>query len=151
MAGPSKSGKTKLLKKILTSNSNLIEPQINRIVYCYSRWQDSFNNLTQIVPQVEFKHGLPDIEEFDHLKNNLLVLDDLMREGGKDSSIYDIFTVDSRRLTCPQYLIEGYKDAVESQDFGYLYLDFTQTTQKSMRVLTGICPDEQRIIYQIKS
>ena len=149
------------------------------------------------MPRIEFKQGLPDIEDFDQNKNNLLILDDLIKEGGKDNSIYDIFTIDSHHKNisvffvtqnlfpkeknsrtislncnyiiilnnprdraqifhiamrmfpeCPQYLIECYTDAVESIDYGYIYLDFTQTKPKAMRVQTGICKDEQRIIYQ---
>jgi uncharacterized membrane protein (UPF0182 family) len=122
-----------------------------------------------------------------------------MKEGGKDSSIYDIFTEDSHHknisvffLTqnlfpkeknartislncnyiivlnnprdraqifhlarqmfpeCPQYLLECYKDSVENKEYGYLYLDFTQTTSNNSRVQTGICLDEERIVYQLK-
>jgi ABC-type phosphate/phosphonate transport system ATPase subunit len=64
IAGPSKSGKTTLLRKILQSNQNLIHPQVERIVYCYSRWQDGFEKLQLTVPAIEFHQGLPDIEEF---------------------------------------------------------------------------------------
>ena len=95
LAGPSKSGKTHLLKKILTEHINLIRPVIDRIVYCFSRWQPGFEELRQISPPVEFNQGLPDIDNFSSTSNNLLILDDLMREGGKDTSVYDIFTVDS--------------------------------------------------------
>ena len=93
IAGPTKSGKTTLLKKILTNHKQMISHPIDRIVYCYSRWQDAFDDLQNSL-SIEFKEGLPDIEDFDSKKNNLLILDDLMCESCKDNSIYDIFTVD---------------------------------------------------------
>ena len=95
IAGPSGSGKTTLLKKILINLNELINVNIDRIVYCYSRWQSTFDELKRIIPNIEFNNGLPDIEDFNKEKNNLLILDDLMKECGKDSSIVDVFTVDS--------------------------------------------------------
>ena len=35
IAGPSKSGKTSLLLKILQANKDIIHPEPQRIVYCY--------------------------------------------------------------------------------------------------------------------
>ena len=81
-------------QKILINHEQMITHPIDRIVYCYSRWQEAFEDLQKSLP-IEFKEGLPDIEDFDSKKNNLLILDDLMRESCKDTSIYDIFTVDS--------------------------------------------------------
>ena len=46
------------------------------------------------------------------------------------------------------FLLECFNNAVESREFGYLFLDFTQTTQRQHRVQTGILPNELRIIYQ---
>ena len=95
ISGPSGSGKTTLLKKILINLNELINVNIDRIVYCYSRWQSTFDELKRIIPNIEFNNGLPDIEDFNKEKNNLFILDDLMKECGKDSSIVDVFTVDS--------------------------------------------------------
>jgi GTPase SAR1 family protein len=197
IAGPTKSGKTTLLKKILTNHEQMISHPIDRIVYCYSRWQDAFDELQNSL-SIEFKEGLPDIEDFDSKKNNLLILDDLMRESCKDNSIYDIFTVDSHHknisvffltqnlfpkeknartisLNCNyiittsnprdraqlfnlarqmypnnmQFLLESFKDSMD-KPYGYTVLDLTQTTPGYLRVQTGICPGEERIIYQEK-
>lgn len=197
IAGPTKSGKTTLLKKILSYHKQMITHKIDRIVYCYSRWQDAFDELKQTC-EIEFKEGLPDIEEFDSQKNNLLILDDLMRASCNDNSIYDIFTVDSHHknisvffltqnlfpkeknartisLNCnyiittsnprdraqlfnlarqmypnnTQYLLECFKDSMD-KPYGYTVLDLTQTTPSYLRVQTGICPGEERIVYQEK-
>ena len=81
---PSKSGKTTLLKKILNDHIHLIKPVIEKIVYCYSRWQENFEILKFLSPKIEFHQGLPDIEEFNNKTNNLLILDDLMKESSKE-------------------------------------------------------------------
>ena len=48
IAGPTKSGKTTLLKKILTNYEQMISHPIDRIVYCYSRWQDALTILKNL-------------------------------------------------------------------------------------------------------
>jgi len=96
LAGPSKSGKTTLIQKILNQNSVLIDKPPTKIVYCYSVWQPIFDYLQlQEDPKIEFNKGLPDFDQFDSNENNLLVLDDLMQECGQDDSICKMFTVDS--------------------------------------------------------
>ena len=69
IAGPTKSGKTTLLKNILTNYEQMISHPIDRIAYCYTRWQDAFDDLQNTI-SIEFKEGLPDIEDFDSKKNN---------------------------------------------------------------------------------
>ena len=199
IAGPTQSGKTTLLTKILEKSPKIFDHTPERIVYCYKLWQDSFYKLKKIIPGIEFNQGLPDLDMFDSKINNLLILDDLMNESGNDTNIYSLFTVHSHHknisvfyltqnifpkeknartinLNCgyliilnnprdpsqihhlarqmfpnnSKFLIECYEDACESKQFGYLFLDFTQTTSKDFRVQTGIV-DEKRIIYQIKN
>ena len=83
-----KSGKNTLPKKILINHEQMIEKFIvildgkKHLMIC-----------KRSLPK-QFKEGLPDIEDFGSKKNNLLIFDDLMRESCKDTSIYDIFTVD---------------------------------------------------------
>ncbi len=58
ISGPSKSGKTTLLKKILTHRYELIDKEIDSITYCYTRWQDAFEQLKEILPNINFNQGL---------------------------------------------------------------------------------------------
>ena len=96
VTGPSKSGKSTLLNSILQMNQILIDKNIDKIVYCYSRWQEAYKtDLLNVYPKIEFKFGLPEIDEFDSDKNNLIIMDDLMHEAGNDKSIYNLFTIDS--------------------------------------------------------
>jgi ABC-type proline/glycine betaine transport system ATPase subunit len=46
LAGPSQSGKTTLIKKIIIEN-NLIEPCPSRIIYCYAIWQTAYDELIE--------------------------------------------------------------------------------------------------------
>jgi len=108
ISGPTQSGKTTLLSKILFfSDKGLVRPAPNRIVYCYSVWQKAFEdiqmsragpahlNTTSNTANLEFKEGLPEMSDFDPKLNNILILDDLMTEAGKDQKVLRIFTVDS--------------------------------------------------------
>lgn len=192
MAGPSGSGKTELLTQIL--QSSIIDPPPDNIIYCYSRWQDRFNSMVGI----QFNEGLMDVDTLDSTKRNLIILDDLMTKCEKDSSILNLFTVDSHHKNLsvffltqnlfsqgrysrsislnahymillnsprdrsqinflsrqmfpsnPKFLVECYEDATSKQ-FGYLFLDFKQTTDNKFRVQTGILPNDTRIVYQQK-
>ena len=95
LAGPSKSGKTTLLTKILINNKRLIDRPPDKIYYSYARWQQNFEDLIKLLPDIIFIEGLPDIDEFNESLNNLLILDDLMTECGKNDDIKKIFTIDS--------------------------------------------------------
>ena len=195
ICGPTQSGKSTFLKQILYKNQSLIEPAPERIVYCYAKWSDGFNDLKQVTPYIEFVEGLPDISQFNSQQNNLLILDDLMNEAEQNKSILELFTTDSHHsnisvfltsqnifsqgkyartisLNChyliilnnprdkaqvhhlarqmfptnSQYLIECYEDATQ-QKYGYLFLDFKQSTDNKHRVQSGITYDSTRIIY----
>ena len=175
LAGSTKSGKTTLLKKILINHDQMISHPIDRIVYCYSRWQNAFDDLQKSI-SIEFKEGLPDIEDFDsnkftvdsHHKNisvffltqNLFPKEKNARTISLNCN-YIITTSNPRdraqlfnlaRQMYPnnmQFLLESFKDSMD-KPYGYTILDLTQTTPGALRVQTGICPGEERIIYQEK-
>jgi hypothetical protein len=101
IAGPTQSGKTSLLSKVLSNLVHLIQPNPTRIVYCYSRPQEAFKSMSGI----EFNEGLPNLDEFDPKENNLIILDDLMDQCEKDKSILNLFTVDSHHKNISTFLI----------------------------------------------
>lgn len=91
IAGPSKSGKTTLLVKILNSQQTAIDVIFDRIVYCYGvELPQTFKELAHL--NVEFHRGIPVNIKFDPSKNNCLVLDDLMQECAESKLISDYFT-----------------------------------------------------------
>ena len=108
IAGPSKSGKTTIISKIISqSDRGLVAPPPDQIVYCYKRWQKAYEDikLSRVSPAqfksesdqatIEFIEGMPDFSFFDSSKKTLLILDDLMTECGKSPKIMEIFTIDS--------------------------------------------------------
>jgi hypothetical protein len=98
IGGPSKSGKTYLTLKMLKANQIIFNKPPTKIVYCYTRFQDKYKELDDVLPKIEFVQGLPEMEIFVPNENNLVILDDLMSECGEDLRIKNLFTIDSHHL-----------------------------------------------------
>ena len=92
VAGPSQSGKTHFVTNLLQNLKNLINPIPEKIIYCYSAWQDKFDLLVNEIENIEFKKGLDDL---DNIENSLVILDDLMTECVNDEEVVKLFTVGS--------------------------------------------------------
>lgn len=105
IAGPTQSGKTSLLKKILIYNPILFDVPPENIIYCYSTWQSNFESFGEINPKIKFNKGLPDIDEIDSSKTSVIILDDLMKECEEDSSIQKLFTIDSHHKNISVFFI----------------------------------------------
>ena len=92
IAGPTQSGKTTWTRNLIQNMSDWIEPCPQRIVWCYTQWQPMYGTMKG----VEFVRDIPpNLEEdgyFDLNSRNLLVLDDLMTEVGKDEKITNLYT-----------------------------------------------------------
>ncbi len=104
-AGPSRSGKTTLLEQILIDNIILIQPNVNRIIYCYARWQNNYDYLKTIIKNIEFNEGLFNIEAISANDKTLLVLDDLTHLCEKDESVLNLFTTDSHQKNISVFLL----------------------------------------------
>ena len=96
VAGCTQSGKTLWVKSLLENAQTTISPTPQRIIWCYGQWQPSYFDMMRIMPGIEFNEGIPDdIDNADCLdvsQRNLIVLDDLMAQSGKDKRISDLFT-----------------------------------------------------------
>ena len=86
VAGPTGSGKTRFVFRLIENARTTIDPPPRRIVYCYGEYQKLFDKY----PRVNFHRGLPDLEDFDGKEPVLLVIDDLMNE--TDESVANLFT-----------------------------------------------------------
>ncbi|CAH3184743.1 unnamed protein product, partial [Porites lobata] len=97
IAGPSGSGKTDLVEQWLRY-LNVFQAKPRKIVYAYDRWQPRFERMQQ-KDGIQFYRGLPDprhlTQWFGRTRGGVLVLDDLMEEGGQDKRVLDLFTKDS--------------------------------------------------------
>jgi hypothetical protein len=86
VAGPSTSGKTWFVFRLIKHVDRLIVPAPKKILYCYGEFQPSFSEF----PEVEFHEGLPDVSRFDGRQRVLLIIDDLMNEA--DQNVCNLFT-----------------------------------------------------------
>ena len=86
VAGPTSSGKTQFVLRLIRHADELIHPPPERILYCYGEFQPSFLEL----PQIEFHEGFPDVTRFDGRHRYLLIIDDLMNE--VNQNVCNIFT-----------------------------------------------------------
>ena len=97
VAGPSGSGKSELVEQWLRY-LNVFQVKPKKIVYAYNRWQPRFDRM-QKKDGIQFHRGLPDPSHltkwFGPTRGGVLVLDDLMEEGGQDKRVLDLFTKDS--------------------------------------------------------
>ena len=92
IAGPSGSGKTVFTTKLLLDNPELFADPPPDVHYCYGSWQKGFDPLKKA--GVRFHEGIPDSDALPQWfpKGGVLVLDDLMDEGGNDKRVLDLFT-----------------------------------------------------------
>ena len=92
IAGPSRSGKTTFLRKLL--EERMIYPFPRRILVVYGEWQKEYDRLKEKIENIEFTKG-PMNEElyegFDPFQINMLVLDDQMTEAGKSNQLEKYF------------------------------------------------------------
>ena len=95
IAGPSGSGKSDLTEHFLMEQT-VFQRKPRKIVYCYDRWQPRFDRMKQ---HMLFYKGIPEAllltKWFGATKGGVMVLDDLMTEGGQDKQVSDLFTKDS--------------------------------------------------------
>ena len=96
VAGMTGSGKTVWVQSLLQKAQAVIDQAPERIIWCYSQWQNAYTQLLMMIPTTEFVKGIPESLENDSYldvnKRNLIVIDDQMIEAGKDNRIVNLFT-----------------------------------------------------------
>jgi hypothetical protein len=96
VAGCTQSGKLVWVKSLLENAQKTISPPPQRIIWCYGQWQPSYFDMMRTMPGIEFNQSIPeDIDNAHYLdvsQRNLIVLDDLIAQSGKDKRIADLFT-----------------------------------------------------------
>ena len=93
IVGPSGWGKTCFIESLLLDHlEELFVNSSPKIHYCYGVWQDGFRDKKDA--GVQFHEGIPTTFHLQKWfpKSGLLVLDDLMAEGGDDKELLDLFT-----------------------------------------------------------
>lgn len=89
VAGPTGSGKTALLMRLIELASSVADPPPVEIIYCYGAWQDAFASVTG----ARFHAGMIEAKSLpsDGL-NRWLIVDDLMEELSGKGDTNDLFT-----------------------------------------------------------
>ena len=83
LSGPTGCGKTRFVRRVL--EERLIEPFPTRLIWVYSKWQEDYDKIKTIYPEIEFMKGYSD-DIYDSLEpsdRNLFLLDDEMSEASK--------------------------------------------------------------------
>ena len=92
IVGPSSSGKSQLVLQLIDNIDSLITPKVKKITYCYSQWQNVFENYQT---RVTFHEGMIGKDDITGKQNHsLLIIDDLTDEE-HSASIKDLFIKDS--------------------------------------------------------
>ena len=86
VAGPTSSGKTRFVFRLIENVSQMIDPSPNKIFYCYGEHQQLFCRY----PRVDFHQGLPELTDFDGSEPTLLIIDNLMHE--TNETVVNLFT-----------------------------------------------------------
>lgn len=100
VAGPTGSGKTTMVKKII--DSAVISTPPKKVIWCYTEWQSAYDQMKK-EKTVQFIQGPPPAHVFDDKRPTLLVLDDMMGEISKD--IEEIFTKKSHHSNTSVFLL----------------------------------------------
>ena len=95
VVGPTQSGKTHFLHKILKYNKSLINVPPEKIIFCYSEWQSTYNEFKKNFESIQFYQGIFDIEKLESTTTNLIIFDDLMNQCNESEQVMNLFTVGS--------------------------------------------------------
>ena len=94
VAGPSGCGKTHFVSRLLEEPGRYFQQGPPRALhYCYGAWQPGFEPLKK--RGIHFHKGFPQTTDLDTWyppEGGVLILDDLMEEGGNDKRVLDLFT-----------------------------------------------------------
>ena len=143
ISGPTGSGKTMLLKELLQKDK--IMPSPDRIVYLYKRWQPLYDQMQEILTNIEFMRGIPEKNDedsfFDLEKNNIVICDDMMSVTAADPKIADLYTEGSHHrnlsvINLTQNLFPIGKNAVtQRRNTQYMIIFKSPMSQDQIRTL----------------
>jgi len=86
MSGPTGCGKSSFVLHLADNVDTMIKPTPDNIMYYFTECQSIFDRY----PHIDFRHGVPKLNEIDDMRNALVILDDMMLEA--DQRILNIFT-----------------------------------------------------------
>ncbi len=88
VAGPTGSGKSSWITKLISNAAKLVSPPIEKIIWCYSEWQPLYD---QYKGKIEFHEGVPTENELAPIHvRKLIVIDDLTETA--NATVAQLFT-----------------------------------------------------------
>ena len=86
LSGPTGCDKTRFVRRII--EERLIEPFLTRLIWVIGEWQENYDKIKIIYPEIEFVQGYSDDinESLEPSERNLLILDDQMSEASDSKS-----------------------------------------------------------------
>lgn len=87
-SGPTGSGKSQLMKAIVLNIEAMMDPPPKKIIWYYAEYQPALDQALGHI--VDFREGVPDLNEFSTGEPTLVIIDDLMAEASAD--ITKLFT-----------------------------------------------------------
>jgi hypothetical protein len=89
VAGPSGSGKSVFVEKLILSGLKNMDTNFEHVLWCYADWHPEN---PEIVRKTQFQRGFEGVEREDISRPLLIVIDDQMRESSCTSAVVDLFT-----------------------------------------------------------
>lgn len=102
LAGPTSSGKTVLIRRIIKDYDKTFYfkaeiPVPLKVMWAYGQWQSLYNEKLDKC-NINYIDGLPSEEEIMNFKPHLIIIDDLMTELGDNKKLTNLFTKGSHHL-----------------------------------------------------
>lgn len=91
IAGPTGSGKTCWITRLLANMNVMIKPNVSETIWFHGQDQESHKCLQKEFPRMDIVKGLPDVNAFDPSVRRLIIVDDLMNQLS-GNVIADMFT-----------------------------------------------------------
>ena len=119
--GPTSSGKSCWMNRLLTRAQIMIEPPPERIIWCYKRWQPLFSEMQSRINNIVFVQGIPeqlnDDSFIDTRYPSLIVIDDLMRDAVNSKDVCELFVEGShhRNISVACILQNGFSKGKENR------------------------------------
>ena len=113
VSGPSQSGKTQFVVKLLDNRNDLFRSALNKVLWCYGIHDMNFQHILQNKGYKTLR-GLPKEEDIE--PNSICVLDDLLTESESSKEVTNMCTRAAHHKPCfliiiSQNLFPGGKDA----------------------------------------
>ena len=98
VAGPTGSGKTVLVRQILSEHETTIaNTQDISVLWLYGQWQSLYQKSVDNV-KIKYVEGLPDVTDIKQGNHTIVVIDDLMSELSGNKALTNLFTKGSHHL-----------------------------------------------------